>query len=271
MGYSILWRLFRGLYLMGFPSFLGQCTWCLVDWLSTSPICIRNTAQWSASPPTNWLSASRRPGKICTAIGSKARKSSPSTMVSIDYRPMKRKIPASIMLAPRHDHALLRRQLSHGFSDRSMRDQEPIVGSYVDLLIKRLCQHGGDGAKALNIREWLNWTTFDIIGHLGFGSSFGCLENSDYHPWVRSITRTVKIGSYIQAIYELGGIQLVTWIVDSGIWTSRSEHKRQVNKKLAQRIQLDAERPDLIEGLIRKQIDLVTKPNLCHTSSANFN
>ncbi|KAK7927301.1 cytochrome p450 [Apiospora marii] len=160
------------------------------------------------------------------------------------------------MSAPRHDHALLRRQLSHGFSDRSMREQEPIIGPYVDLLIKRLRQRGGDGGKALNMREWLNWTTFDIIGDLGFGSSFGCLEHSDDHPWVRSITRTVKVGSYIQAIYELGGIQLVTWIVDSGIWASRSEHKRQVNGKLAQRVQLDAQRPDLIEGLLTKQSDL---------------
>ncbi|KAK7958457.1 cytochrome p450 [Apiospora saccharicola] len=172
------------------------------------------------------------------------------------YRPMKRKSPASIMSAPRHDHALLRRQLSHGFSDRSMRDQEPIIGSYVDLLLNRLRQHGGDGVNALNMREWLNWTTFDIIGDLGLGSPFGCLYNSEYHPWGRSITRTVNVGSYIQAVYELGGIQLVTWIVDSGIWGSRSEHKRQVNEKLAQRIQLDTERPDLIEGLLKKQTDL---------------
>ncbi|KAK8042505.1 cytochrome P450 [Apiospora phragmitis] len=172
------------------------------------------------------------------------------------YRPIKGESPASIMSAPRHDHTLLRRQLSHGFSDRSMRGQEPIIGSYVDLLIKRLRQHGGDGAKALNMREWLNWTTFDIIGDLGFGRSFGCLENSDYHPWVSIITRTVKIGSYIQALYELGGIQLVTWIVNSGIWRSRNEHKKQVNAKLIQRIQLDTERPDLIQGLLRKQDDL---------------
>ena len=86
-----------------------------------------------------------------------------------------------------------------------MREQEPIIGSYVDLLIERLRQHGGDGAKAFNMREWLNWTTFNVISDLGFGSLFGCLEHGDYHPCVRSITRTVKIGSYMQAIYELGG------------------------------------------------------------------
>ncbi|KAK8051841.1 cytochrome P450 [Apiospora rasikravindrae] len=172
------------------------------------------------------------------------------------YRPIKRKSPASIMSAPRHDHALLRRQLSHGFSDRSMRGQEPIIGFYVDLLIKRLRHHGGGGVKALNMREWLNWTTFDIIGDLGFGSPFGCLENSSYHPWVSAITRIVKVGSYIQALYELGGIQLVTCMVNSGIWRSRSEHKKQVHAKLIQRIQLDTERSDLIQGLLRSQDSL---------------
>ncbi|KAK8868212.1 cytochrome P450 [Apiospora arundinis] len=174
------------------------------------------------------------------------------------YRPVERKGPASIISASRHDHTLIRRQLSPGFSDRSLRSQEPIIGVYVDLLVQRLREHGGagDGTAALNMREWLNWTTFDIIGDLGFGSPFGCLESSDYHPWVLTMARNIKISTYMQALYELGGIQLVTWITKSGLWKSRSEQKKRVSETLVRRIELKTDRPDLIQGLLRKQDDL---------------
>ncbi|KAK8105485.1 hypothetical protein PG999_008844 [Apiospora kogelbergensis] len=157
------------------------------------------------------------------------------------------------MSASRHDHALLRRRLAPGFSDRSLRDQEPIIGAYVDLLVQRLREHGGagDSARALNMREWLNWATFDIIGDLGFGSPFGCLENSEYHPWVNRMTRNIKITAYMQALYELGGIRFVTWISRSGLWTSHTEQKKRVNETLLRRMQLETERPDFIEGLLR--------------------
>ena len=175
------------------------------------------------------------------------------------YRPVARKSPASIMSASRHDHALLRRRLAPGFSDRSLRDQEPIIGAYVDLLVQRLREHGGagDSARALNMREWLNWATFDIIGDLGFGSPFGCLENSEYHPWVNRMTRNIKITAYMQALYELGGIRFVTWISRSGLWTSHTEQKKRVNETLLRRMQLETERPDFIEGLLRNPDGLV--------------
>lgn len=59
---------------------------------------------------------------------------------------------------------------------------------YVNLLLKQLHQessNGGSGVekKALNIEAWYNYATFDLVGDLVFGQSFGCLEGSDYHPW----------------------------------------------------------------------------------------
>jgi cytochrome P450 len=168
------------------------------------------------------------------------------------YRPIRTKTPASIISAPRAEHAHVRRQLAHGFSDRSMRAQEPIIGAYVDLLVRRLRENGQGGSRALNMREWLNWTTFDIIGDLGFGSSFGCLEGSDYHPWVRLITKVIKATGYIQVMYDFSGTEIVTWIRNSGVWKSRSEHRDLVKAKVQQRMELGAERPDLIEGLLKK-------------------
>lgn len=46
-----------------------------------------------------------------------------------------RHIPTSIINADREEHSRFRRALSHGFSDSAMRDQEPMIAKYVDLLI----------------------------------------------------------------------------------------------------------------------------------------
>jgi cytochrome P450 len=169
------------------------------------------------------------------------------------YRMIKQMPESLFSMHSREEHGQVRRQLAHGFSDRSMRGQEPIIGAYVDLLISRLHENAAGGANALNMREWLNWTTFDIIGDLGFGSSFDCLESRNYHPWVKAITQTIKASAILQGLTLIGLQQVVQWIVNSGVQGSRTQHRALLTEKLQKRIDLGAERPDLIEGLIRKK------------------
>ncbi|RYP59422.1 hypothetical protein DL769_008539 [Monosporascus sp. CRB-8-3] len=174
----------------------------------------------------------------------------------------------SLIFSTREEHGALRRALSHGFSERSMRAQEPMIGAYVDLLIRRLRENseaaahsaGGNGkgevapaSVRVNMREWLNWTTFDVIGDLGFGSSFGCLEKSDYHPWVRLIAHTISSVAVSISLNYLGLKSLVRYYAGHG---SEGKQWKLVRAKLRKRMELGVERPDLIEGLIRKKDDL---------------
>jgi hypothetical protein len=41
--------------------------------------------------------------------------------------------------------------------------------------------------------------TFDVIGDLAFGESFGCLDGGDYHWWIPMIFDAVKAGAIQQA------------------------------------------------------------------------
>lgn len=47
-----------------------------------------------------------------------------------------RHVPTSIINADREEHSKFRRALSHGFSDNAMRQQEPMIAKYIDLLLK---------------------------------------------------------------------------------------------------------------------------------------
>ncbi|KAI0490527.1 putative cytochrome P450 monooxygenase [Xylaria cf. heliscus] len=164
-------------------------------------------------------------------------------------------LPTSILNADRQDHSMLRRQLSHGFSDRSMREQEPIIGSYVDLLIKRL-REGVKTNTAQNLREWYNYTTFDIIGDLSFGvdGGFGCLENSNYHPWVILISKSIFQGAIFQGLFRLGFGGLIRWVGKSKL-LAENQNRAIVWEKVGQRME-GGERPDFLEGLLRKKEEL---------------
>lgn len=63
------------------------------------------------------------------------------------------------------DHARMRKLVSHAFSETALREQEPILTQYFDLLLSRLKGHlGGPTHGKVDIMSWYNFTTFDIIG-----------------------------------------------------------------------------------------------------------
>ncbi|KAL4788245.1 cytochrome P450 [Aspergillus varians] len=96
-----------------------------------------------------------------------------------------------------HRHRQLPKALSHAFSARGLRAQEPILNSYVDKLVERLKDVAESDLPA-DMVKWYNLTTFDIIGDLAFGEPFGGLGSSEYHHWVVTIFRAIKANTYIR-------------------------------------------------------------------------
>lgn len=74
------------------------------------------------------------------------------------YRPAGRLAP-SIISAAKDEHSVLRKLMAPAFSEKSMREQEPVIGHYVDLLIERLRERAGCGESALNIRDWCKFVS----------------------------------------------------------------------------------------------------------------
>ena len=96
------------------------------------------------------------------------------------------------------NHARQRRALAHAFSQKALLEQESIIRGYVDLFIERLTPFATSG-KVVNMCNWFNYTTFDIIGDMAFGEPFGCLRDGKEHAWVGLITETIKAGAFEQS------------------------------------------------------------------------
>jgi cytochrome P450 len=84
------------------------------------------------------------------------------------------------------DHARQRRAMAHSFSLKALLEQEEIVHGYVTKLVSKL-RRFSDESRVFNLVDWLEFTTFDIIGDLAFKDPFGCLDTGDFHFWVRLI------------------------------------------------------------------------------------
>lgn len=170
------------------------------------------------------------------------------------YRPIKG-ATRDIITADREEHSKLRRTLAHGFSDKALRDQEPLIKKYVDLFIQRLHENCTDGSKMLDMTAWYNYTTFDVIGDLAFGEPFGCLENSRYHSWVSTILSLARVGTIVQSLAQY---PMIKALLDACVpFAERMNKQRQdfldISKvKLKDRIEKHQDRPDLVEPMLKR-------------------
>lgn len=62
----------------------------------------------------------------------------------------------TIIFAEKTKHAFLRRLLSNAFSEKTLKDQEPVLSKYVDLLISRLLEVCDGGKSPENMVKWYN-------------------------------------------------------------------------------------------------------------------
>jgi hypothetical protein len=84
------------------------------------------------------------------------------------------------------DHARFRKALNPAFSEKATRQYQPVVRTYLDKLVARLDEaivKGGTTA-VVDMVEWLNFTTLDIIGELTWSRGYDCLESGTGHTFM---------------------------------------------------------------------------------------
>lgn len=167
--------------------------------------------------------------------------------------------PLHIVNEDHEEHKGLRRQMAHGFSEKSMRDQEPMIRKYVDLLVEKLREKSQD-REPIVISDWYNFATFDIIGDLAFGEPFGCLQGSDYDGWIKGIFQSARLGTILQALSFVPYLKsTLLSFVPKSMQEAHQRHKTLTKAKMLRRMAVDEKRPDLIEGLLRKKDELVSQ------------
>ncbi|RDW63899.1 cytochrome P450-9 [Coleophoma crateriformis] len=146
----------------------------------------------------------------------------------------------TISMADHANHARQRKALSHGFSKKALWEQEDIVQGFVDKLMKNF--HGfAERKEVFDIVKWYNFITFDVIGDLSFGESFGCLDRGDFHFWISVIFDAVKAGAIEQATrrFATAGSTtqiLMTRLIPSALRKQRADHLAYSREKVMRRL-----------------------------------
>ncbi|KAJ0340221.1 hypothetical protein COL922a_003655 [Colletotrichum nupharicola] len=144
---------------------------------------------------------------------------------------------ADLISANREDHARYRRILSHGFSAKSMQDQQPIIKPYIDLLIERLHSIAGHTTSPLLISS-ATW------------------PSANYHPWVRLIFDDIKVGIYFFVFKSYKLVEpLPKMFVPKSLLDKRVAHYQLIEEKLDRRIAMGTPRPDFAQSMLNKTGD----------------
>ena len=155
------------------------------------------------------------------------------------------------------DHSRMRRLLSHAFSDAALREQEPLITHYLDLLIRKLHEQiVSTGQGKINFVQWYNFTTFDILGDLCFDESFGALENGQYHSWVANIFKSMKIARMFRVFraYPIVGKCVFTLLkLFPQATKAGAEHRSLTAQKTERRLDRQTDRKDFMRCALSVQ------------------
>ncbi|RAK97897.1 cytochrome P450 [Aspergillus ibericus CBS 121593] len=140
-------------------------------------------------------------------------------------------------------HDQRRRIWSLGFSDRALRMYEKRLRVYRHRLIDLLTTVGED--QAINISQYLNWYSYDVMSDLAFSRTFGMLEASANHWAIQILNGMLKPLEFsvpIWALRLLGSIP--------GMNKDALQYQEFSQRRLKTRMEETPEIPDISSSLL---------------------
>lgn len=169
------------------------------------------------------------------------------------------------------NHARIRKVFSNAFSDRTLKDQQPILQQYVDQLVGNIHTVVNQDTKAeIPISDLYNFTTFDVMGDLTFGEPLGLLANSKYTEWVAAIfgsTKLVIMGRILRW-YPLFNDAL-QFLLPKETKEKRNRQVKHTLERIDKRLARgESDRPDIWTCVMKnKELDRITLPEMQSSAS----
>ena len=168
------------------------------------------------------------------------------------------------------DHTRFRKILAPAFSERAAQEQEPLIRRYIDALMLKLHQEiqndSTNSSAVIDVLKWLNYTAFDVIGDLTWGSSFGCLDEKHYHPWVQVVSQ-FKVAIILGMLKYYPPLDsILNAITPQSALAELMQMWKTTEEKVAERLSMKEERPDIISHIIRAN----ESPSKIHMSRAEI-
>ncbi|MCJ1388165.1 hypothetical protein MMC18_001010 [Xylographa bjoerkii] len=158
----------------------------------------------------------------------------------------------SIFSANDEDHARIKKLLNNSFSDKMLREQEPLVRRQIDLFIEQLHQQIAAGDALFNLTDWFHWLLFDIVGYLAFSESFDCLVADTNRPFV-----AILLGQFLYTTlstscrYFPGLAELMRKMTPKSALQRRADIFKRSQAKVQRRLDRTPDTPDFMGSVLR--------------------
>ncbi|GAM43756.1 RNA polymerase II mediator complex component [Talaromyces pinophilus] len=155
-------------------------------------------------------------------------------------------------------HARVRGLMSHSFTEESLYEQSPIIEGHADVLIKQLWQRATSSESLetgvlVNVTDWINFFTMDVIGDLALGEAFGCLAQGEYHDWVRTLYQYLKAMTIAAAPSYW---PVMRWLFEKAIPKSVKDgskrHQQYAFDRINRRLDSKTDRQDFMTPFMKK-------------------
>ena len=157
--------------------------------------------------------------------------------------------------------ARVRTLLSNSFREDALHTQHPLIHSHADLLVAKLKNlatepQSLDKGALVNMTDWVNFFTVDVIGDLAFGAPFGCLKTGEYHTRVRTLFSYLKGMSLAAAprYYPLVEFFL-TKLIPKSVIEGQQRHTQYTNKMINRRLDLKTDRPEFMTPFMKNNVN----------------
>ncbi|KAH7152666.1 benzoate 4-monooxygenase cytochrome P450 [Dactylonectria macrodidyma] len=153
------------------------------------------------------------------------------------------------MIRNKSEHIKRRKVWDRGFSAKALRDYEPRVIKHTENFMRQLEKM--DNAP-VNITDWFNFYSFDVMGDLAWGKSFGMVDDGIKHYFMTSLHLDMKMNGLFSHMLWLFPIVKATPILNS-------EHKKfwnWVNSQVQERRKIKPESPDVFSWILESHDSL---------------
>jgi cytochrome P450 len=153
-------------------------------------------------------------------------------------------------------HRPRRRIYANAFSDKALKEQEPLILHYSDFLARVIKESIADSPDTgVDICKLFNCTTFDVMAELTFGEPLGLLAQSELTPWVASIFGNIRNMSIMRLGMEYPAIQSVLKLVTPKSFIKNAyEHYNHAAERVERRMSkgTDIGKPDIWKLVMEK-------------------
>lgn len=158
----------------------------------------------------------------------------------------------SLFTAGDADHLRMRKVLAHAFSERSLHEQEPIIQAHIDKLIQNLHHHIGHGSQIFNLVDWFNYVAFDIVADLSFGEPFDTLNQSEYRPWLKILSKAWKVVTFVSALKSISSSgPIFSFVIPESLIRKQLDNYNMILDRVRERTEIERDRPDFISYIVK--------------------